>query len=116
MKQTLLAFAGAAIGGVVGYLAFFWLRGQGLYGMILPGGLLGLGAGIGRTRSAGVAIAFSVAALLLGLFTEWRHMPHKDDPSFGYFLKHVGDLQPVTLVMIAVGAAIAFWVPFRRKE
>jgi hypothetical protein len=116
MKNALLVLGGAAIGGVLGYFAFFWIANQGLYGMIIPGGLLGLGAGIAKNRSIIVAVVCGVLAIGLGLFTEWQFAPFKKDDSLGYFLAHVHELKPITLIMIAVGAAIAFWIPFRRIE
>lgn len=115
MKQVLLAVVGAVVGGALGYFAVGWLRDQGLYGMVLPGGLLGFGAGLAGTRSIAVASGCAIAAIGLGLFTEWSYFPFNADPGFGYFLAHVADLTPVTLLMIGLGAAIAFWVPYRRS-
>ena len=83
--------------------------------MILPGGLLGLAAGIFKNRSIIVAIVCGVAALILGLFAEWQFEPFVVNDSFGYLVAHFYDLRPVTLLMIAAGAAIGFWVPFRRS-
>jgi len=105
---------GAVVGGLIGHLLFFWVARQGFYALALPGGLLGLGAGIGRGGARWVAVACGVAALVLGLFTEWRFAPFATDPGLGYFLTHLHHLRPLTLVMIGVGAAIGFWVPFRR--
>jgi hypothetical protein len=116
MKHNLLALAGAIVGGALGYWAFFWVAAQGLYGMILPGGLMGLGAGVFKNHSVWVAVVCGVLATALGLFTEFRYAPFKADPSLGYFLTHVLENPPVTLVMIAVGGLIGFWVPFRRRE
>ena len=116
MKSTLLAIAGAVIGGTLGYFAFAWVLTKGFYGLILPGGLLGLGAGIGRTQSKWLAAVFGVSAVCLGLFSEWKFFPFKKDESLGFFLRHVTDLSPVTLLMIAVGGALGFWVPFRNVE
>jgi len=116
MKQLLLVVAGAVAGGILGYSAFFWIAGQGFYGLVLPGGLLGLGAGIGKNRWVSLAVVCSVAALALGLFTEWRFAPFKKDQSLGYFMLHFYELQGLTLIMIALGGAIGFWVPFRRIE
>jgi hypothetical protein len=116
MKNALLVLGGAAIGGVLGYFVFFWIANQGLYGMIIPGGLLGLGAGIAKNRSIIIAIVCGALAVGLGLFTEWQFAPFKKDDSLGYFLAHIHELKPITMIMIAVGAAIAFWIPFRRIE
>ena len=35
MKQTLIALAGAVLGGALGYFAFRWMARQGYYGLIL---------------------------------------------------------------------------------
>jgi hypothetical protein len=114
MRNAVLVLLGAAAGGALGYYAFFWTADQGYYGIMLPGGLLGLGAGIAKNPSRWLAAACAVFALALGLFTEWQFAPFTKDESFTYFLLHVHQLQPITLLMIAIGAAIAFWVPFRR--
>jgi hypothetical protein len=116
MKQNLLSIAGAAIGGVLGYFAFFWVYSYGFYGMVLPGGLLGIGAGLGKSRSVWLAAGCGIAALMLGLVTEWRRETWVRDPSFTYFLMHVPQLNPITLLMIAAGAGLGFWVPYRRVE
>jgi hypothetical protein len=116
MKQILLVLCGAVAGGIVGYFGFFWILNQGYYALILPGGLLGFGAGIAKTRSILVAVSCGLAATALGLFTEWRSAPFINDGSLGYFIAHVHQLKPVTLVMILVGSLIAFWVPYRCLE
>ncbi|MGQ0633620.1 MAG: hypothetical protein ACT4QC_03335 [Planctomycetaceae bacterium] len=113
---TIFVFVGAIAGAALGYVVFFWLIRKGYYGLAIPGGLLGLGAGIGRGRGVWPPVVCGLAALGLGLIVEWRYAPFADDPGFVYFLRHVTDLKPVTLVMIAVGAAVGFWVPFRRRE
>ena len=42
--------------------------------------------------------------------------PFIKDDSLVYFLQNAGSLKPVTLVMIAIGGLIAFWVPYRSIE
>jgi hypothetical protein len=116
MKDNLLALAGEAAGGAFGYFGFFWIAEQGFYALVLPGGLLGLGAGVFKNRSVGVAVVCGLAAIALGLFTEYRFAPCEDDDSLVYFLAHIPDLEPITLIMIAVGGLIGFWVPFQRTE
>jgi len=113
-KRDGLVLLGALAGGLLGHLLFFWVARQGFYGLILPGGLAGLGAGIGRGGSRWVAVACGLVALVFGLLTEWRFAPFEADGGFGYFLGHLHQLRPLTLAMIGVGAAIGFWVPFRR--
>jgi hypothetical protein len=116
MKHNCLVLLGAIAGGVAGYFLFFWITRQGFYALVLPGGLLGLGAGIFRCRSTSIAVACGCLALALGLFTEWRFAPFVTDGRFTYFLLHIHQLKPITLLMIAAGAFIGFWVPFRRRQ
>ena len=99
---------------ILGYFAFSWLATQGYYALALPGGLLGLGAGIGKNRSIWVAIVCGVAAMALGLYTEWRYAPFIADDSIWYFFAHSYQLKPITLIMILVGSLMGFWVPYRR--
>jgi F0F1-type ATP synthase assembly protein I len=115
-RNGFLVLLGAALGGVLGYLVFGGLARRGLYGLAFPGGLLGLGAGIFKTRSKAIPVVCGLAALVLSLFAEWRYEPFVADASLGYFLSHVHQLQPITLVMIAAGTLIGFWVPFRRSQ
>ena len=106
----------ALVPAFLGYALFRWAAAQGFYGLALPGGLAGLGAGVVRNRSILVAIACGLFATALGVFAEYRFAPFAADPSFSFFLAHLADLSPVTVVMIALGGVIGFWVPFRRKE
>jgi mannitol-specific phosphotransferase system IIBC component len=106
----------AVAGGVIGHFAFVWLISQGFYAMILPGGLIGLAAGIPKYGKLYLAILCAVMALVVSLYSEWRVFPFIADESFSYFLKHVTDLKPMTWLMIAVGTGMAFWVPFRRSQ
>jgi len=115
LRTSALTLAAAAVGGAVGYFVFMWLASMGFYGLVVPGGLLGLAAGIFKNRSIAVAIVCGVAALILGLFAEWMFEPFVANDSFGYLVTHFYDLRPVTLLMIAAGAVIGFWVPFRRS-
>jgi hypothetical protein len=116
MKNNCLALLGALVGGVLGYFAFVWIANQGFYAMVLPGGLLGLGAGVVKNKSIFIAIICGLAATALGVFTEWDLAPFRVDNSFGYFVAHLYKLKPLTLILIALGGLIGFWVPFRRRE
>ena len=116
MKQVALVLGGAVLGGLVGHFAFGWLVNQGFYGLVLPGGLVGLGAGLSSCRSRWPSVVCGVMALVLGLVTEWRFFPFNADDSFSYFVGHLHQLKPITLLMLAAGTAIGFWVPFRRVE
>ena len=105
----------ACLGGYVGYLGFMFLADRGFYALVLPGGVLGLAAGIPRSRSIAVPILCGLLAIVAGLLTEHRFAPFVADSGLGYFLAHVGNLQPVTVLLISLGGVIGFWVPFRRR-
>jgi len=118
LSNLLLGFAGAAAGGVIGYFAFQWIIRQGFYPLALPGALLGLGCGVlVRRRSLTLGFACGLLALALGTFVEWRFRPFTADGGLGYFLAHFLDLQPITLLMIALGGFCGFWfaLGWRRK-
>jgi hypothetical protein len=109
--SILLSLVGAILGGVVGFYTVGWLSGQGFYGMIIPGALLGLGCSLFSPHTSMARGVFcAIAALSLSLFTEWWWYPFNADGSFSYFLNHVKDLPPVKFLMIGIGIAIAFWM------
>lgn len=116
LQRDLLVLLGAIAGGVLGHFAFVWLVGQGFYAMILPGGMVGLGAGLAKHGTLPLAIICGIIALTCGLITEWRVFPFIADKSFSYFFMHVFELKPMTLIMIAVGTVIGFWFPYRRSQ
>jgi hypothetical protein len=109
--SNLLGIVGAILGGLAGFYTFGWLWKHGFYGLMIPGAFLGLGCSLlARHPSIARGAFCGIAGLGLSLFTEWWFSWFKDDPSFRYFLTHVKDLDAVTLLMIGVGSAIAFWV------
>ncbi len=109
-SQTLaLGLLGAAVGGVAGYFLFFWIAQQGFYALVVPPALLGLTAGLfARRRSTPLAIVCAVAGLALGLFTEWRFAPFTTDGSLPYFITHIHTLQPITMLMLGLGAFVSY--------
>jgi hypothetical protein len=113
-NSSWMALVGAAIGGAVGYFLFFWIAKLGFYGLMIPGAMLGLGAGMFRNRSIAVAVICGLAALILGLFTEWKFRPFIKDEGLGFFVANILNLSPVTLVMIVLGGVVGFWCPFPR--
>ena len=116
LKNELLVVGGALVGGLIGLIAFRWLIGQGFYALLLPGGFVGLGAGMFKTPSKGTAVGCGCLALLFGLIAEWNSFPFEADGSPVYFLTHFYDLKPMTLILIGIGTAIGFWIPFRRGQ
>jgi hypothetical protein len=117
LRTLVLGVVGAVIGGWLGYLAFFWIATQGFYALVLPGGLLGLGAGLcARRRSVLLAVVCGIAGLALGLYTEWRFEPFVADKSLTYFLGHLQLLRPLTLIMVALGGFVSFRLALGRDR
>ena len=111
MENWLRGIAGATIGAALGYAAFFFLAGHGLYALVLPGVLVGFGCGrFSGVQSNALGIGCGIAALVLGLMIEWRFAPFIDDDSLGYFIMHLHQLRLPTLIMVAVGAMLAAWL------
>ena len=117
IRNLLVGILGAGAGGLLGYFAFFWIARQGFYALVLPGGLVGLGGGLlARDRSPIRATICGLVALALGVFTEWRFAPFIKDASLGYFLAHLHQLRPITLLMIAAGGALGYWLALGREQ
>lgn len=120
--NTMVGFAvrgviGAIVGGIVGTIVFVWLARQGLYALVLPGAMLGLGCAILLKRGSNIAgILCGLAALPLGLFCEWKILPFVKDPSLSYFVTHLHDLRPVTWIMVGIGVAFAYWLGKGRDD
>jgi hypothetical protein len=111
--SAFLGLIGAVVGGALGFFAFGWALRQGFYAMILPGGLLGIGCALlSREHSFPRGIACGVAALALGLFSEWKYRPFAADERFAYFLSHMNKLDApgITYLMIGLGALMAVWI------
>jgi hypothetical protein len=108
--QTLVfGLLGAVIGGAVGYYAFIWIAHQGFYAIMLPGALVGLGAGLcARRRSFPLAVTCAALSVALGLYSEWRLRPFTADPSFSYFFANLHRVTPINLILIAVGAYFGY--------
>ena len=116
-KNWIVGLAGAIAGGVIGYFAFIWIARQGFYALMLPGGLAGVGASaLVKDRSMPRGVICGVFAVGLGLFSEWRFAPFIADPGLGYFLSHAHQLRPITLLMIAGGAVIAYLLGVGRER
>jgi hypothetical protein len=109
-RDWLLGLVGAVGGCAVGCVAFFLLARVGIYALVLPGALLGVGCGAlsgGKANSLGAACG--LLAVLAGILTEWWFAPFITDSSLGYFITHLGDLTPRTIASIAGGGVFGFW-------
>lgn len=110
IANWLLGVIGGVIGGVLGYYTFFFIARQGLYAMVVPGALVGLGCGfLSGFKSTTLGMICGISSVLLGFFTEWQFAPFVRDSSFSYFISRVHSLKPMTLVLIAIGGVFGFW-------
>jgi hypothetical protein len=110
LVSLVLGLLGAVLGGALGYFVFLWGLRQGFYIIALPATLLGAGCGLlSRHRSIARGVLCGIAGLALGLYAEWRAFPFKADESLGYFLTHLKDLRPFTLLLIGLGGLLAFY-------
>jgi hypothetical protein len=107
----ILATAGGVAGAFAGYQIFFWLVGQGYYGMMIPGAMLGLGCGLLARESSQVrGLICAVTGVVLGVYTEWQFAPFKADGSLSYLVMHLHQIVPIHLIMILLGAVFAYWL------
>lgn len=116
IRNLVVGIVGGVAGGVLGYFVFLWIARQGFYALMLPGGLVGLGGGLFvRDRSPVRAAACGLMALGAGVLAEWGFAPFIKDSSVGYFLIHLHELRPITMLMIAAGGAFGFWLSLGKE-
>jgi hypothetical protein len=107
--KHLLGMVGGIIGGAIGYYIFFYATRQGLYPMVLPGAMVGLGCGtLLGMKSNAMGIVCGLSGLFLSFFIEWQFAPFAVDRSFGYFITHLHQLRSMTLILIVIGALLGF--------
>ena len=114
-RGDVLTVCCAMAGSLLGCAGFEQLLAYGVYALALPGGLAGLAAGIPRSRNPIVPVLCGILATAAGVLTEHHFAPFYAEHSLAYFLRHLLDLRPLTLVSMLVGGLIGFWVPFRRR-
>jgi hypothetical protein len=116
-RNLAVGLLGAAVGAVLGHLAFSMALQQGFYALMLPGGFIGLGGGLlVKDRSVLRATICGVFGVCVGLYSEWRHFPFAADHSLGYFITHVHELRGLTLLMLAGGTAFAVWLSLGKNK
>lgn len=110
--SNLLGLVGAAIGGVLGFYTFGWLYDHGFYGMVIPGAFVGLGCGLlAQHRSVARGVVCAAAGLLASLYAEWWYNARFiENNTFSTMVSNIHHEGPVTLMMMAIGTIVAFWV------
>ena len=101
---------------MLGWFGFHWLVGQGLLAPMLPGALLGLGCGVasgGRSQALGVLCA--AGGTIIGLLAYWRVLLLEDD-SLWFFVTHLHERSPVSLLMFGLGGLFAYWFGLGRER
>jgi hypothetical protein len=102
--------AGALIGSVCAYFAFFWAASQGFYVLALPGALVGLGCGWATGKVSRLAgVMAGLVAFAVCVFIEWKFAPFRADDGFAYFVSHLHQKPPFKLLMIVLGTAFGSW-------
>lgn len=107
-----LSLLGAGAGGVLGYFAVagFLLWQGDLSGLVLPGALIGIGAGLfARHESTARGALCGLAALAVGVFCAWQLSPFDDDPAKDFLLWHFAQLGPIPPFMVILGGLLAFF-------
>ena len=108
--SNILGLIGAAVGGVAGCYIYWWIFDQGFIGGMIPGAFVGLGCSLlARHISIVRGVACGVGGLFLGFYADWS-TNKRPLPPFLDYLKDVKNVNQVYLLMILLGAAIAFWL------
>jgi hypothetical protein len=105
-----LGTLGAFVGGIAGYFLFGWLLGRGMYAMVVPGALIGLGCGLllGK-RSHLMGINCAIAALVVAVICQWKFLPFAKDDSLEFLLRNFHHIPGTQLFMMLAGAVVAWW-------
>jgi hypothetical protein len=106
----LRGLTGAIFGGLAGYVLFAWLYQNGFYAIMVPGALLGIGAGlVAGGRSHWLPVICLALGIGLTLFSEW-HVCYSRTWGLVFFVTNFFRLlPPVKLIMMTLGAACAYW-------
>ncbi|HUO09542.1 MAG TPA: hypothetical protein VM008_14630 [Phycisphaerae bacterium] len=110
-----LSGAGAMLGAAAGIFASSLAFHSGLYAVIVVGILTGFGAILFARRGNWITGAITgIIALAGGILAEWWILPMRVDDSLPYFLNHLSEVYAFHLLIIALGAACAFYISWRK--
>ena len=62
-----------------------------------------------RTRNTAWGLLTCALAVALSVLVDFLFLPFRVDPSFGYFVTHLGELPRNSLVSLAVVAVLGFY-------
>jgi uncharacterized membrane protein len=94
---------------VAGFYLYCWIVTKGLVGGMIPGALLGLGCSLlARHQSYARGVVCGIAGLVLGFFADWY--TNLTTKTFWEYLHDLKSVNQVYILMILLGAAIAFWI------
>lgn len=112
---TLLrGLAGAIAGIVVAYFLVKWLRGQGIYAMMLPGLFAGLACGyLSGGKSLWLGVIAASVTLVAGVLIEWDVFYNEP---LVRFVSLFHTLKPIKHLMHVLGVAAAFWFGMGRES
>ena len=116
VRDLTLGVIGGVVGACLGYVFFHLIARQGFYAIALPGAFMGLGCGsLSGRKSFALGIVCAIGSTIAGILTEWRFAPFITNSSLSYFLSHLHQLKPLTLLMIVTGSVLAFWFGMGRQ-
>jgi hypothetical protein len=99
---------GAVVGGIAGYLLFWVLARSNLLGYMIPGALLGLGAGwAARGKSQALGVICALLAIGLTLFTAWHIAFNRF--TFVEFLSKLHLFPLSRMLLMGLGVVFAWW-------
>lgn len=108
--RYLRAILGALVGAFLGYLGFSMLVQMGIYGMVIPGAMIGLGCGAqARGRSFALGAFAAMLSLVFSIFLEWHFFPFSEDVSLSFFLANLTSLPAKTKLIMCIGTFAGFW-------
>ena len=107
----LRGMVGAIAGAIAGWYLLRWLLSFGLLGLVIPGAFVGFGFGLASRRSMPLAGVFcGIVALIFGLYCDHATNVNGADDTFVRYLGSLSTVNPINLIMIAVGAVVAYWL------
>ncbi len=101
---------GAVIGAALGYAVFWGLAKLNIAAIIVPGALTGAVASRMSGRpSVEVGVIAAVVGAIATILSEWSLFPFVKDGSLTFFIAHLHELRPATLLLGAAGIFCAFY-------